>query len=400
MKVGIISPLFEPWLVGGAEKYITTLAQSLVQNHDVFVLTTKGKIPREPDSTFNNIKVIEIDPHNVESLHFMVTTPNVSNSKKLLWHLLNIWNFQAKKQIIRILQLEKPDIVHTNGIKGFSPALFSAIKKLHIPHIHTLNDYELISPWSNLFRNGKPIEHFNFLDKFYINYMRYMSSNIDGVISPSQFLMNFHVNHGFFKKSKQYIIPTAFTTKKEIKFSASKGKEFLYVGQIVEHKGPQIAIKAFKKLTNKDYKLHIVGKGTYLDTIKKIANNDDRIIFHGYVSDNELNKLFLKCSYLIFPSQWKEIFGLVAIEALNNGLPVIGSNLGAIPEIIKNEYNGFLFEAGNIDSLYNILKRVIDGKVMFTKLCENAYESSKKYSLNENVKKIQDIYSATKSSPN
>ena len=98
-----------------------------------------------------------------------------------------------------------------------------------------------------------------------------MSSNIDGVISPSQFLMDFHVNHGFFKKSKQYIIPTAFTTKKEIKFSASKGKEFLYVGQIVEHKGPQIAIKALKKLTNKDYKLHIVGKGTYLDTIKKIS---------------------------------------------------------------------------------------------------------------------------------
>ena len=60
---------------------------------------------------------------------------------------------------------------------------------------------------------------------------------------------------------------------------------------------PQIAIKAFKKLKVKNAKLHIVGDGSYLGTIKELAKDDDRIIIHGYISDDELNQLLQKSSY-------------------------------------------------------------------------------------------------------
>jgi hypothetical protein len=57
----------------------------------------------------------------------------------------------------KILDKEKPNLVHSNGSVGFSCATFSAIKHSKIPHIHTLHGYQLISPWSSLFRKGKPI---------------------------------------------------------------------------------------------------------------------------------------------------------------------------------------------------------------------------------------------------
>jgi len=395
MKICIITPLYHPSALGGRERYITMLVSELKKNYDVVVLTTKNLLEDENKEEFNE-KIIEIYPKNVGSLYEMLTVPTTRMTfKKLLWHFFDIWNVTTYFEIKKALQSEKPDLVFINGIRGLSSSVFSAVKQCKLPHIYMIHDFELISRWSGLFRNGRIIEKFNFIERLYLDYMRKKTSNISTVISPSKFLMDFHLKFGFFKNSKQFVVPNGTIVKDDAKVRDGIAKDFLFLGQVVEHKGPQIAIKAIKKLQNKNVKLHIVGRGSYLDELKKLAANDDRIIIHGFVKDADLKEIFDKCSYAIFPSIWYENYPLVIYELMGNGIPVIASNIGGIPELVQDGYNGFLFPPGDVDSLAEIIKKITNDKNILLQLSRNSISTSRKFTLENQVNNIREILGKT-----
>lgn len=396
MKICIIAPLFDPWLIGGAERYTKTLTEELSTKHQVIVITTTGPSSRMQNQSVKNPIVFEIRPRNITTLYDMnYNYSSIGSAKKTLWHLFDIWNLSSYLKIKKILKKEKPDLIHTNGIKGFSPSLFSVIKHLRIPHVHTIHDYELISRWANLYRKGNPISKFNLLDTSYVFYLRKISSSVDAVIAPSKFAMDLHEKLGFFRNSHKYIIPHGNKLNKNTKLSDVFSREFLYIGQIAESKGPQIIVKAFKRLTEKSARLHIVGRGPYSDTLKLMASGDERIILHGFVPDEDLDEIFKKCACAVVPSLWYEIFGYVVHEVMSKGLPVIASNIGAIPELVKDGYNGFLFEPGDIDSLHRIIETLVNDKEIVTKLSRNAIESSKKYTMENQMKSTMEVYTRT-----
>jgi len=392
LKICIITPLYDPWNVGGAEKYIKTLVEEFTKHHEIVVITTKGPVPRKQKQSNCNPKIIEVSPINVASLYSMISnTLRVGIIKKSLWHFLAIWNMSSFIQIKKILEREKPNLIHTNGIKGLSSSVFSVIKHSRIPHVHILHDYELISLGVALYRKGKPISQFNFFEQIYIHFMRKISSNIDTIISPSKFVMDFHTNQGFFGNSKKYVIPhgseECLQPKKEFK------KEFLFIGQLTEIKGVHIAINAIKKLDSKKIKFHIIGKGPYTNNLKEIANNDPRIVFHGYVENaHQLNEIFDRCSYGIVPSLWYETYGIVINEMMRRGMPVIASKIGAFPEIVVDGYNGFLLEPGNINKLSSIIEQVLINEDQFFELSKNATASAKQNSSSKQFDRINKTF--------
>lgn len=393
MKICIITPLYKPWFEGGAEKYAISLAEELAKYHEVTVVTTQGPSPRKIKDS-ENPNILEFKPWNIENLYNVVLNKKISRSKRFLWNMFDVWNLNSCNLIKKVLKKEKPEIVHVNGIKGFSSSIFSAIKNLKIPLVYTLHDFELVSKWTGLFRNGKIISKFNFLDILYIKMMKNLSSRIDAVISPSRFLLDYHVNLGYFSNSKKYVIPNGIkliTHTEKQNFS----NEFLYLGQIIETKGPQIAIKAFKKVKNTNSRLHIVGNGKFFPKVKELARSDKRIILHGFVRDGEkLDSIINRCSYFIFPSIWFENFPYTLIEILNRGLPIIASNIGGVPEIVKNEFNGILFEPGNYVSLTNKIEKLISNTGDWKKMSENAIESSKSHSLEKQIEATKKVYNA------
>jgi len=341
----------------------------------------------------SNLRIIELKQNNINSLYSIATKhPGVGKFRRYLWYFIDTFCFISYSRIKKILEKEKPDIVHINGIRGFSSFVFSALKKAKIPHVITLHDYGLIYPWSEISIDENTDFHFSRLERFYMNYMKAKSSKINAVISPSQYMLDFTVKMGFFKNSKKHVVPNGLKLREHTKAKEGYGKEFVFLGRIDKNKGLHIAVEAFKKIKKNDIKLHIVGKGPYLETVKKTVQGDDRIIFHGYLEDDEINQIFERCSYGIIPSIWPEPFGLVINEFMNNGLPVIGSNIGAIPELIKDGHNGFLFNPGDTNSLQKIIEKVIpDGKIL-NELSKNAIESSKKFSIEGQLKSLLEIY--------
>ena len=227
-----------------------------------------------------------------------------------------------------------------------------------------------------------------------------MSSSLDAVISPSQFTMDLHTKLGFFKNSKHFVVPHGITLENGTIKKQNATREFLFIGRIAEDKGAQIAVNAFKKIKDGDVKLHVVGKGPYLNSVKLAAAGDERIIIHGFVQTDDLIQIFKKCSFAIMPSLWYEVFGYAIIEVMSKGLPVVASNIGGIPEIVKNGYNGFLFEAGNTDALYLIIKDLLSIEGAFDELSKNAIESSKRFTIKAQIERTLNIYSEVLSHKN
>ncbi|MBN2440488.1 MAG: glycosyltransferase family 4 protein [Spirochaetales bacterium] len=148
-------------------------------------------------------------------------------------------------------------------------------------------------------------------------------------------------------------------------------KYILYTGRLNHDKGVHILIEAFK-IVNKmreDLKLIICGtswfknekKDKYTRHLEKIASPvKDSIIFTGFLSHDLLCYLYSAVDIFVFPALWQEPFGLVLIEAMAAETFVIASNVGAIPEIFRNEDPNTLFPSGNITELVKKLIYYLD----------------------------------------
>ena len=111
--------------------------------------------------------------------------------------------------------------------------------------------------------------------------------------------------------------------------------------------------KSFKEVLEQfDTKLLVVGMGDRNEAVKlaKNLNISDNVIFAGFVDDETLKKLYSLSDVYVCPSRL-EGFGLTVIEAMAAKIPVVATNVGSIPELIKNGYNGFLVEKNNIEEL-------------------------------------------------
>ena len=125
-----------------------------------------------------------------------------------------------------------------------------------------------------------------------------------------------------------------------------------------------------------------------------MARNDERISFHGRISDERLKHFYEQSNFLVIPSVWYETFGLVILESFSHGTPVIGSQIGAIPELIKDGYNGYLFEPKDDEKLKNIICNLSSTNVH--KMQKNAYATAQEHNIRTYVQKLEIIYASVK----
>jgi len=127
-------------------------------------------------------------------------------------------------------------------------------------------------------------------------------------------------------------------------------KYFLVVSRLVPYKKVDLAIKAFNLL---QLPLVVVGEGLEAEKLKRIA--DRNIVFLGKVKDPELAYLYKNCRALIFPQN--EDFGLVAVEAMSFGKPVVACKAGGALDIVKEGVNGVFFRNQSVKSLVQVIHR-------------------------------------------
>lgn len=240
------------------------------------------------------------------------------------------------------------DIVLSDS-SSYIKGIITSPKTLHISYIHTPTRYA----WDDCQKYTQDFYFPNFIKKmvpFAMNYIRLWDraaiERVDKIISNSYFVAQ-RIKKYYRRESTVIHPPVNFH-----KFYISEKKKdyFLMVGRLLAYKKFDIGIKAFNKL---GLKLKIIGRGPELKRLKKIAK--DNIEFLGRVPDEELSKYYSECQAFIFPQE--EDFGIVAVEAMASGRPLIAFYGGDIPEHLEEGKSGVFFHRQNSEDICKAVKK-------------------------------------------
>lgn len=362
MKIALVNNLYFPYNRGGAEQVVFKMAEDFrALGNEVFIITTRPKkiTARRPGK--NTEQINDESNQGGEKIYYFPSGYYNLAERSLLWRnfwqLTNILNLKKYLALKSLLKSERPDLVITHNLMGLGFSLPRLLRKLKIKHEHFLHDIQLIHP-SGLIFYGQEKKIDSLSAKIYQILTRYLFSSPAKIISPSRWLLERHQERGFFKNSPTEVRPFKKLEKSSnLNESTKKNqlKKFLFVGQIEYHKGIFLLIEAFKKTSNSNLSLTIVGDGQKLEQAQSAAAGDERINFLGRVNFEEAQKIIKNHEALIVPSLCYENSPTIIYEAKNNGLIIIASNLGGIPELL--EANDYLFKP-EAQKLTEILKLV------------------------------------------
>lgn len=177
----------------------------------------------------------------------------------------------------------------------------------------------------------------------------------------------------------------------------TNGVNLLFVGHVFPRKGVKYLIEAIKYIEKYDIKLHIAGNTkkdpVYYQRIKDLVdsnNLNEKVIIYGRVSEEELNRLYSLTDIFVLPSLW-EGFGIVLLEAMHFKLPIIASNVAAIPELVKDGFNGLLVPPGDPESLSMAVKKLIDNPEIRKEMGERGYKKAISYTWEKSCNRFYQI---------
>lgn len=152
-----------------------------------------------------------------------------------------------------------------------------------------------------------------------------------------------------------------------------KGKNVvLFTGKITQKKGVEYLVKAAPKINGEVF---IVGGGDDLDRLKAIVRRRDirNVHFTGYIKDRDmLGQFYKRANVFVFPSVWDEPLGLVALEAMACGTPVVASKKGGIPLAVKDGYNGYLVRPKSPKQIAEKVNKILEDRKLQDRLSKNA----------------------------
>jgi len=173
----------------------------------------------------------------------------------------------------------------------------------------------------------------------------------------------------------------------------------LFVGRITEQKGVIDLLNAFSQVHKQlpSTQCIYVGSGDAMEQVRERSVElglSQSVIFIGEIPDTQIAKFYREATLLVFPSKSSphnaEQVGMVAIEAMSSGLPVVGYRSGSIGEFVKDQESGLLVREGDIDALANAIVEVLGNERLRRRLSWGAVNlASDKYDQKKNVKKLE-----------
>ena len=307
--------------------------------------------------------------------YFISDTSKTSKVKGLLSYF---YNKEAATKLERLILAEKPDIAHSHLMWGCTaPAIFKVLKKHKIPLVHSVHDYRMICPAYTFTSGGTICEECNgkhfykcatkrcskgsllmstvmATEMYFRNIFYNPDKNIDGLIYVSSFAKNIHEKYAPGLNKVSSMVLYNCTQNQNLRANV-KGNYYLYYGRLSHEKGVEMLIEAFKQLPQA--RLKIVGTGPIEEDLIQDAKGMNNIEFLGFKTGDELHQLVQGAQFVIVPSQWYENNPMTIVESYSFGTPVIGSDLGGIPEIIEDCKTGYVFNHSDLDSLVSTIKK-------------------------------------------
>ena len=398
MKILLVNKFH--YLKGGSEKYYFDLAKLLQEHgHEVAFFSMKDE---------KNIKT--------GCKEYFVENSDM-NSKNIFKALDVIYSRKNKKAMEEALDDFKPDIVHLNNFqRQLSASIIKPIKKRNIPIVFTAHDLQAICPAIVMLDsqrqicekclNGKYINCvknkciknsglksiLGTVEAKYYRYKKIYINKIDKIITPSEFYKLKLIQDGIPENNIEAV--HNFIDMDNYNVEVEDDGYAFYFGRLIKEKGIFTLLEAVKGL--KDKKLLIAGDGPDLEKIKEYLNKNnmqENVKLLGYIDSDKVKEYVRKSRFIIVPSIWYENCPYSVLETLAIGKPIIGSNLGGIPELVKNNESGLIYTYNKPKELQEKMRVLFENKELADELGKNAKQIAKEeYSKESYYNKIINIY--------
>lgn len=398
MKILMINKFLYP--NGGSESYIFRLGEYLEKiGHEVqyFGMEHDGRCVGNNANQYTS----QMDFHNGSML------------SKITYPIKTIYSSEARKKIRKVLDDFSPDVCHLNNFNyQLTPSVILEIKKWEkdtgkkCKIIYTAHDYQLVCPnhmcrtvtdnvnceacFGNKFVNcakkkcihGSTVKSIIGMTEAYYWNSNKVYKNIDTIICCSNFMKSKLDSNPIFKSKTialhNFVNPVSCDKKNEKKY-------VLYFGRYAEEKGVHTLLKVCQQLPN--IKFIFAGSGPLEDDLNGIKNVENV----GFKTGNDLNELISGAAFSIYPSEWYENCPFSVMESQMFGTPVIGANIGGIPELIKNGETGELFESGNESDLSEKIQKLWNDEELLKSYSANC-KNTKFDNVEQYTEKLLKIY--------
>jgi glycosyltransferase involved in cell wall biosynthesis len=325
-----------------------------------------------------------------------------------------LYSSHARRLMAAAIETFKPDIAHLHIYYGqLTASILSPLRRAGIPIVQTLHEYKTVCPTHALMANGTFCDacqgrHFwraalkrcnrgSFArsslsaTESYISNVLGARAFIDRFIAVSEYQRDQLVQLSL-DPERIAIIPNFTRLRPAV--SADRGDHLLFVGRIVEGKGLDWLFDAYALLGSDEPPLHVVGVGEAREVLEARATRlgiAERVVWRGFLSGEALAHEYATCIALINPSLLNETFGLTALEGLAYGKPVVVSNRGALPEVVRDRVEGLVVQANDAPALADRIAWISrqDGASFQTAALARARST---FGPETHLKKVEEIY--------
>jgi glycosyltransferase involved in cell wall biosynthesis len=344
---------------GGDSTYAFGLADALRgAGHDVAFFAMAGeRNERDPNE---DLFVSYIDFRELNKKKSVAAGLNVLGR--------SVFSSEAAQKFTRLVERFRPDVVHLQNIHAhLTPSIVFAARRAGLPVVWTLHDYKLMCPNSHfridttgeLCQACRPGHYLPSLSRkckkgslvasgmaaveAYAHWARGLRRQVHSYLSPSKFLADKLIEHGWPEGSVCHV-PNFLDVSAEQPVRGV-GRHFLFVGKLEPLKGIDTLLDAAPRVPQCD--IVLVGACDDPDVRARLHRLPANVRYLGPKTRTDILALLADARALVMPSIWYENQPMAILEAFASGVPVIGSRLGGIPELVAHGDRGILVQAGN-----------------------------------------------------
>jgi glycosyltransferase involved in cell wall biosynthesis len=366
----------------------------------------------EDESFESEVRMLRAEGHTVETI--VASSSEIESRGVIHVALESLWSKPSYDRVDRTLAAGRFDVLHVqNFFPLLSPSVYYAARKHNVAVVQTLRNYRLLCPNVFFYRDGHVCEDCmgKTLKLPGILHGCYRGSRLATATVAA--MTAFHTIKGTWRNSVDvYIALTRFVRDKFVQAGFpeemlvvknnfvypdpgcgnGQGGYALFVGRLSPEKGLDTLLAAWKQL-GRPWALKIAGGGPMSAQVQAFAAAHPEVEWLGATSREQTAKLMSAARVLVFPSNWYETFGRVAIESFAAGTPVVASRLGAMEEICDDMRTGLLFEPGNARDLAAKLRWVLDHPEPLQRMRVAARETYlSRYTMRENCRLLIRAY--------
>ena len=366
----------------------------------------------EDESFESEAALLESRGHSV--VRYTVHNQEIDGMSNWTLARQTLWNRKTAKALRKIIQTEKPTLMHcTNIFPLLSPAIYSAAKAEKIAVVQSVRNFRAGCLNALLLHKGSVCE--DCLGKIFpwrgiVRGCYRESRAASSVVATSLTLQR--LTQKWSRFVDLYFAPTEFARRKLIEAGLPKDRTVVkpnfvgidpcqgdgqagfavFLGRLAPEKGIDTLLKAWTLLRH-PIQLKIIGDGPLAEHVEHAAAVDPRIQWLGRLPQKDVLPILGDAMCLVMPSIWYETFGRSIIEAYAKGTPVIASELGAMSELVKDGKTGWYFPPGDARALANRIDWLVENPVERAIMRDSARrEYLEKYTAERNYDMLMEIY--------